>query len=83
MLLEFARVACFPAQLRRCENMEENLCRFSQCLIQASQVVQELAADNGENVAAVVNDDEASTSTNCDDRFSLANWKTESSWTAQ
>ena len=37
---------------------------MSQCLNQASQVVQELASNSGGNVAAVVNDDEASTSTN-------------------
>ena len=53
--------------------MEENLCRLSQCLNQASHVVQELVANSGgggggggggRNVAAVVNDDEASKSTN-------------------
>ena len=44
--------------------MEENLRRSSQFLNQASQVVQALAANSGGNVAAVVNDDEASASTN-------------------
>lgn len=44
--------------------MEENFLRLSQCLNQESQVVQELAANSGGNVAAVVNDEEASTSTN-------------------
>jgi len=39
--------------------MEENFRRLSQCLNQASQVVQELAANSGRNVAAVVNDEEA------------------------
>ena len=36
--------------------MEENFRRLSQCLNQASQVVQELAANSGRNVAAVVNE---------------------------
>ena len=48
--------------------MEENLCRLSQCLNQASHVVQELVANSGGggggNVAGVFNDDEASKSTN-------------------
>ena len=39
--------------------MEENFRRLSQCLNQASQAVQELAANSGRNVAAVVNDEEA------------------------
>ncbi|CAH3018815.1 unnamed protein product [Porites evermanni] len=44
--------------------MEENLRRLSNCLSQASQVVQELAANSGRNVVADATVGETSTSTN-------------------
>ena len=44
--------------------MEENLHILSNCLNQASQVVQELATKSGRNVVAGATFDEASTSTN-------------------
>ena len=44
--------------------MEENLCLLSNCLNQASQVVQELATNSGRNVVAGATFDEALTSTN-------------------
>ena len=63
MLLGCARVLVFPRNFIVVK-FGGNLRRLSQCLNQASQVVQELASNSGGNVAAVVNDDEASTSTN-------------------